>query len=163
MKTLCMTCLYWLSIMPAAFAASVADLGERPIPFAGLRSVFSPVSVVVQTRSDCRELDVLLADTAAERARGLMFVTTMPDNAGMLFFYPEPREMSMWMKNTLIGLDLIFVSLDGTIQRITPRAEPMTLDSRAAGSLVQYVLELNAGMADQLGIAAGQRLFVGPH
>ncbi|MEL7296424.1 MAG: DUF192 domain-containing protein [Pseudomonadota bacterium] len=163
MRSLCLTVLFLLSGLQAATAASVADLGERPIPFAELRSVFSPVSVIVRSSKDCRQLDVVLADTAVKRARGLMFVTTMPDNAGMLFFYPEPREMSMWMKNTLIALDLLFISVDGTIQRVTARAEPMTLDSRGSGSPVQYVLELNAGMAKQLGLAAGQRLFIGPH
>lgn len=147
--------------LPAqAVAQSSLDLPERPIDFEVLKTAFEPIPVAISTRTDCRQLNTLFADTNAKRARGLMFVSTMPDNAGMLFYYPVKRQMSMWMKNTLIPLDLLFATQDGEIINIIEHAEPLTLDSRGATAPVQYVLELNAGMAQHYGLVAGERMFI---
>ena len=82
-----------LAMMLMAGVAHAA-LPERPIDFAQLRGEFPPVAVIAEGSSGCIRLDTLLAATNAERARGLMFVRSMPADAGMLFYYPRPRELS---------------------------------------------------------------------
>ncbi len=143
-------------IIPAASAR----LPERPIDFSVLRSEFPAVSVIAEGKSACYRIDTLLAASASHRARGLMFVRSMPADAGMLFVYPERREMSMWMKNTIISLDILFADDDGDIVHVAANTTPLSLDSISSGGLARYVLELNAGVAERLGITVGSRLHV---
>lgn len=155
----------WIAVLLLTLSASlpaqgVEQLPTWPIPFEALRNTFTEVDLIVETRVDCRLLDVLLADSDAERARGLMFVSEMPANAGMLFYYPRPRQMSMWMKNTLISLDLLFLDHDGTIINIIERAAPQTLDSRSSAAPASFVLELNAGQVERWGLTPGQRITI---
>ena len=101
---------------------------------------------------------VAVADDEAERARGLMFVEEMPRFSGMLFIYETPRRASFWMANTLIPLDMLFAAPDGTITRIHREAVPLDRSSIDGGEGVQYVLEINGGMAEVLGISEGDVL-----
>ena len=98
---------------------------------------------------------VEVADTAEERARGLMFVESMPRGAGMLFAYPEPEPVSFWMRNTLIPLDMVFMSSDGVVTRVHANAVPGDETPIPGGDEVQFVLEINGGLAETLGIAPG--------
>lgn len=107
--------------------------------------------------------DVELARTKLEQERGLMFRTNIPANGGMLFApYPAegapPREASFWMHNTPSSLDILFVRPDGTIARIVANATPYSSTRILSGEPVNAVLEINAGRAAQLGIAAGDKL-----
>ena len=152
----------WLcavSMLVAAGALAQA-LPERPIPFERLRAAFGPVSVVAVGDSACHRLDVLLADTPARRARGLMFVERMPADAGMLFVHRRPAMLSMWMKNTLIPLDMLFADREGRIINIA-HGTPLSTDSIRSEGPASYVLELNAGRAAALGLDAGARLIIG--
>ncbi len=99
-----------------------------------------------------------LADDAAERAQGLMHVESMPRMSGMLFAYEEPQFASFWMRNTLIPLDMIFAGADGTIRHVHSRAVPHDETPIPGGPDIQYVLEINGGMADRLGISVGDTL-----
>ncbi len=96
-----------------------------------------------------------VADDAAERARGLMFVDQMPTLTGMLFVYERPQAVSFWMKNTLIPLDMLFTSPTGEILRIHENAIPGDLTPIPGGDGVQMVLEINGGLSTRLGIRAG--------
>ncbi|SMO87288.1 hypothetical protein SAMN06265173_11953 [Thalassovita litoralis] len=96
-----------------------------------------------------------LADEASERARGLMFVPSMPRSAGMLFVYPRPQAVAFWMRNTLIPLDMIFMDETGTVQRIHSNAVPGDETPIPGGSAIRFVLEVNGGVADQLGLTPG--------
>lgn len=146
-------------LLATAAQAQVRSLPERPIPFERLRGAFPPVSVIAVGNRACHLLDTLLADTPARRARGLMFVNSMPDDAGMLFTYPRPATLSMWMKNTLIPLDMLFADRDGRVINVAA-AEPLSLASVRSERDANYVLELNAGRAAALGLAPGARLIV---
>lgn len=95
---------------------------------------------------------VSVADTADERAQGLMFVEQMPRMAGMLFVYEQPSSVAFWMKNTLIPLDMIFADENGVVQSIHENAIPGDLTAIPGGDNIQYVLELNAGVAKMLGL-----------
>jgi hypothetical protein len=96
-----------------------------------------------------------LADTPAERARGLMFREALAPDAGMLFLFERPRRVSFWMKNTLISLDMLFIDTDGQIVHIAERTEPETLDPHGPDQPVRAVLEINGGFAERLGIRVG--------
>lgn len=95
---------------------------------------------------------VTVADDNAERSRGLMFVEDMPTMTGMLFIYETPRRASFWMRNTLIPLDMLFADPTGVITRVHENAVPLDETSIDGGEGVQYVLEINGGMAARLGI-----------
>ena len=98
---------------------------------------------------------VQVADDNAERAQGLMFVEEMDRFAGMLFVYDEPRRATFWMRNTLIPLDMLFAAPDGTITSIHANAVPLDETTIDGGPGVQFVLEINGGLAARLGIAEG--------
>ena len=99
-----------------------------------------------------------VADDDAERSQGLMHVDQMPRFSGMLFVYPSPRPANFWMRNTLIPLDMIFAGPDGAILTVHPNAVPLDETVIAGGDGVQFVLEINGGMAARLGIEVGDAL-----
>ena len=101
---------------------------------------------------------VTVADENQERARGLMEVAEMPTMAGMLFVYDAPQHATFWMKNTLIGLDMIFAAPDGTILTIHENAIPMDETAIDGGQGVKYVLEINGGLSKRLGVRIGDIL-----
>ncbi len=97
-----------------------------------------------------------LAKTDEERSQGLMFRTELADDAGMLFdFGPEPRPVSMWMKNTLIPLDMAFIAENGRIARIAAMTTPRSLTSVPSGEDVLAVLEVRGGRLAELGVKEG--------
>lgn len=102
--------------------------------------------------------DVEIADEGDERARGLMFRRDMPRRAAMLFDFEESRPVSMWMKNTLLPLDMIFAREDGTVVRVASDTTPLSTEAISSGEPVRYVVEVNAGLAASLGIARGAKL-----
>lgn len=102
--------------------------------------------------------DVEVASSEQEKRLGLMYRTSIGESEGMLFPYGVEREISMWMHNTYISLDMVFIRANGTIARIEERAEPLSdrvISSRAA---VAAVLELQAGTAARLGIKPGDKV-----
>ena len=109
----------------------------------------------VVTKTGTYDFDVELALTAPERAVGLMHRTFMDQNAGMLFRFETVQPVFMWMKNTLIPLDMIFIRADGSVVNIHRNAQPHSEAVIASGEPVLYVLELNAGMVDRIGLAPG--------
>ena len=102
--------------------------------------------------------DIQIAKTDQEKALGLMFRTKLGDAEGMLFSYPAPRTLSMWMRNTYISLDMLFIRPDGTIARIEERAEPLSDRVIESGSAVSAVLEIAGGGASRLGIKPGDKV-----
>ena len=114
----------------------------------------------VQLRGDWGQarFTIELADDAAERAEGLMNRASMPQSAGMLFVYPEARDVGFWMKNTLIPLDMIFLDSAGTVALVHSNAIPGDLTPIMGGGDIKAVLEINGGLAQRLGIAPGTQL-----
>jgi uncharacterized membrane protein (UPF0127 family) len=98
---------------------------------------------------------VEIADDVPERARGLMYRKAMPSGSGMLFVYDHPQNVAFWMKNTLIPLDLLFIGADGTVVRIKDKAKPGDETPIPGGQKVQFVLEINGGLAARLGLVEG--------
>ena len=115
-------------------------------------------AVVVKLPQGDITIRVELADTPLKRSRGLMFRRHLDPNAGMLFLYDHDQEIRMWMKNTFLPLDMIFIRADGVVHRIQSHTEPFSLEAISSQGLVRAVLELNAGSAERLGIRPGDRL-----
>ena len=114
--------------------------------------------LLVETGSSQYRFEVEVADDPAERAEGLMYRQSLADNAGMLFLYPQPQPVEFWMKNTPLSLDIVFVRADGTIARIAANTTPMSEDRIPSREPVLAVLEVKAGIMQQLGIVVGDRL-----
>lgn len=102
--------------------------------------------------------NVWIADTNERRARGLMFVRRLDEDAGMLFIYPASQSIAMWMKNTFIPLDMLFVAADGRVAKVVEHTEPQSLQTIESEQPVLAVIELNAGTASKLHIRAGARV-----
>jgi uncharacterized membrane protein (UPF0127 family) len=101
---------------------------------------------------------VEIARTREELMQGLMYRRKLAPDAGMLFLYPRPRRVAMWMKNTLIPLDILFLDRMGRIRHIHERAVPGSLQSIGPDQKVAAVLEINGGAVKRLGIAEGDRI-----
>jgi uncharacterized membrane protein (UPF0127 family) len=114
--------------------------------------------------ADIRDSDATLRfqvevrDTAEERAEGLMHRESLPRFSGMLFVYERPQPVAFWMKNTLIPLDMLFFDAEGRLVRVKSEAEPLDETPVVGGDAIQYVLELNGGLAEELGIELGAEL-----
>lgn len=108
------------------------------------------------------KFDVYLATSFEQQRRGLMFVRKMPETTGMLFIYEDTDYHSMWMKNTYISLDLVFAREDGSVSSVIHEAQPLSLTSRASIEPVNYVLELNGGVARRLHIGNKSRIIWEP-
>ena len=93
-----------------------------------------------------------------DRQRGLMFRQVLDEDKGMLFEFDPPYVVTMWMKNTQLPLDMVFIFKDGTIAHIAERTKPFSLDVVSAGVPVSGVLEIRGGLAQKLGIAVGDKV-----
>lgn len=115
----------------------------------------SSTLVIEATQDACYHFDIYLALNQSQRARGLMYVRKLPEFSGMLFVYEEEALRSMWMKNTYLPLDILFIKADGRVSSAATHTEPLSLGSIASIEPVLAVLELNAGTADKLHLKAG--------
>lgn len=114
--------------------------------------------LIIDGRNGRFEFQVELARTPAERGRGLMYRQHLADDRGMLFDYGTPRPISMWMRNTYIPLDMLFIEPGGRISKIVAETEPLSEDVINSESPVQAVLELRGGITGELGIETGDRV-----
>jgi uncharacterized protein len=115
-------------------------------------------TLVLKTETGDHSFDIEVATTDQDRALGLMFRRSLSENAGMLFLYDPPAPAAMWMKNTLIPLDMVFISPDGRVHRIESDAEPFSTSLIPSEGTVAAVLELNAGQADKIGLKRGDKV-----
>ncbi|MBS0246694.1 MAG: DUF192 domain-containing protein [Proteobacteria bacterium] len=112
----------------------------------------------IASRSGVHAFTVEIAQTDAERAKGLMFRKELPEGHGMLFDFKKDQEVAFWMENTYIPLDMIFIRGDGTILRIEQNTTPLSTRNIPSGGPVRGVLEVIAGTVKKLGIAPGDKV-----
>jgi uncharacterized membrane protein (UPF0127 family) len=112
----------------------------------------------IATKSGVKVFSVEMATTEEEKTTGLMYRKELADGKGMLFDFSPEQQVSMWMKNTYISLDMIFIRADGRILRIAENTEPMSTKIIPSGGLAKGVLEVIAGTAQKYGIAPGDRV-----
>jgi len=133
--------------------AALPAFGQGETEAGDLLSTFDRGTIIIEAERDaCYRFDVYLATSREQQIRGLMHVRQMPGFTGMLFGYSTPNMRSMWMKNTYISLDILFIRNDGTISNIEANTEPLSLKSISSTEPVSYVLELNAGVTARLHI-----------
>jgi uncharacterized membrane protein (UPF0127 family) len=119
-------------------------------------SGLEPLTIVTASGRHAFQVEVMR--TPEQRARGLMHRQFMPADRGMLFDFKQVEPVAMWMQNTYISLDMLFIRADGTVARIAERAEPLSTRTIPSGEPVLSVLELNAGIAEKLGIKPGDKV-----
>lgn len=119
---------------------------------------FAKGEVKIETSGGAHSFRVEIARTDRQQMQGLMFRRHMAADAGMLFVYRREAPIAMWMKNTFIPLDMIFIGRGGRIVKIVQRTVPLSEATISSGSPVVAVLELNAGSASRLGIRTGDRV-----
>ena len=134
-----------LSFCAALLAGTIAT--------AGAQSSLETLRVV--TRSGPHDFSVEVMRTEPERERGLMGRRYLPEDRGMLFDFKAEQPVSMWMKNTFLPLDMVFIDRAGRVVRVAEAAEPMSETIIPSGGAVLGVLELNAGVAAKIGLRAG--------
>lgn len=122
-------------------------------PAAADRAGLEPLQIITATGTHTLRVEV--ARTANARGKGLMFRRSLPDDRGMLFDFQTEQKILMWMKDTYIPLDMIFVSRSGRVVSVAQNAEPMSERTISSGAPAYAVIEVNAGMAQKLGVAAG--------
>ena len=132
------------AVLVCALAAPAAALEKQQLTFV--------------TGSGSHTITVEVADDEKERATGLMFRRSIGPDEGMLFLYEQEHEISMWMKNTYIPLDMLFVKRNGVIAQIAADTEPFSEAIIAAQEPVMAVIEMGAGSARRLGIRPGDRV-----
>jgi len=141
------------SVLPAHTARAVDATHAMPL------SSFPKESITVETRSARRHVfRAWRAETPAQREQGLMFVKGLAADEAMIFVYDPAEDVAMWMKNTFIPLDMLFVDARGCVITVKERAKPRSLDTIESGGPVALVVELNAGTAAARGIGKGDRV-----
>ncbi len=114
--------------------------------------------LAIETAAGKRLFQVEVARTEQQRATGLMFRHELAPDRGMLFDFEIERHVAMWMKNTPLSLDMLFIAADGRVVRIAAHTEPFSTERIVSGEKVASVLELLAGSAERLGIAPGDEV-----
>jgi uncharacterized membrane protein (UPF0127 family) len=138
----------WLALAAAA-AFALMSAGAQA-------ASVQPLEIV--TKTGVQVFSVEMATTEQEKETGLMYRKELPDGKGMLFDFSPEQQVSMWMKNTYISLDMIFIRADGRILRIAENTEPESTRIIPSGGLAKGVLEVIAGTAKKYGIQPGDRV-----
>jgi uncharacterized protein len=142
---------------PLWFAVAAAIVALCAFTTFGVRAAsVEPLEII--TKSGVQVFSVELATTEDEKTTGLMYRKELPEGKGMLFDFSPAQDVSMWMKNTYISLDMIFIRPDGRILRIAESTEPMSTKIIPSGGLAKGVLEVIAGTAKKYGIEPGDRV-----
>ena len=127
-----------------------------PLRLAGEESALEVIEI--RSASGVHKVSVEVMRTPEQLERGLMFRKYMPEDRGMLFDFKSEAPIMMWMKNTFIPLDMIFISKDGTIANIAENAEPLSESIIPSNGPIQGVLEINAGVSAKLGLKKGDKI-----
>ncbi len=125
---------------------------------AGSAQAIKRETLKLHTARGVHAINTEITETQQEKALGLMFRTSLADDAGMLFFYDTPQEVTMWMRNTYIPLDMVFIRADGIVHRIEAWTQPFSESVISSGANVVACLELAGGAAERLGLKPGDRV-----
>lgn len=148
----------WLAILAGLASLAVAATQMKVDAATGLDAL-PRERIVLETRSSrSHEFQAWRADTLEARAQGLMRVAELRDDDAMIFVYDSPQIVSMWMKDTYIPLDMLFVDAAGCIVSIAERTRPLSLASIESGQPVVLVVELKGGLVAARGLRVGDRV-----
>lgn len=113
---------------------------------------------VVELKKSNTFFNVDIADTQQKRSKGLMFRSVLDIDRGMLFVFPTESYVSVWMKNTLLSLDIIFISKNMMIVDLVEKTSPMSEDIYTSKENTKYILEINSGLIKSLNINLGDKI-----
>lgn len=144
---------------PAKSASNKEDVGRSEVRASGPQFKKEGELYLVKAAGDTiRKIDIEIADIESERTIGLMHRRSMPDTQGMLFIFEREEPRSFWMRNTLIGLDILYIKEDGTIESIAKYCVPKSEKSIPSRGPALYVLELIEGFCDIYGVEVGDKI-----
>ncbi|MEM9223457.1 MAG: DUF192 domain-containing protein [Pseudomonadota bacterium] len=154
---------YWWHCCAAAFAVVLALVVCAPSPGQSDDATLAQTPergdiAVLVTAQGAHSFTVEIADDPVERATGLMFREQMDRDRGMLFDFASEALRAFWMKNTPLPLDIIYIAADGRVVSIARNTTPFSTDTIPSKSPARFVLEVNAGVADEIGLLPGDRL-----
>ncbi len=138
-----------LLVLASAFGSSLAAAADEDFPRSTLE---------IRTAHGGQRFNIRIADTEARQELGLMFQTRLPADEGMLFPQARPRIVTMWMKNTYIPLDMLFIDSHGRIVCLLAMTRPQSLEILSCPKPVKAVLEIGGGEAADRGIRVGDRV-----
>ena len=121
-------------------------------------ATFSTTTLQIEGKLAATEMIVEIARSPAQLAQGLMYRNHLPENRGMLFDFGEEKKIYMWMKNTILPLDMIFLDRRGEVVGVKPKTTPFSEAIITIEPKARFVLEVNAGTSAKLGIEPGDRL-----
>lgn len=150
-------CLFLGLTIVVVFLLDLDGIGNAQVRSPLYELPREPLTVTTVEDAHCSFQTVIVRDTI-DRNRGLMHVRHLPTDQAMLFLHDREQLLSMWMKNTLIPLDMWFIDSSGAITYIARYAKPLSLDSIKSTTPVLAVLEVNAGLSDLLGVSVGARV-----
>jgi uncharacterized protein len=146
---------WWLALVVACVTQLPAQEPRRPLELASFPRTTLEITHQGNGTPRTYSFQIWIADTPERAAQGLMFVSDLPETMGMVFPVEPPRVESMWMKNTYIELDMLFIDPHGRISKIIARAAPLSLQTLSSDTPVSAVLELRGGQAAKLGLLTG--------
>jgi uncharacterized membrane protein (UPF0127 family) len=144
-----------LTLWAGAAAPALAQGEVRPLELASYPRTSLEIAHHGNHGARRFQFEVWVADTPARAEQGLMFVRDLPATFGMVFPLEAPRVETMWMKNTYIELDMLFIDADGHVTKIIERAVPLSLETLSSDAPVTAVLELKGGEVARLGLQRG--------
>jgi uncharacterized protein len=146
----------WLAVLAVSVVPAPAQEPQRALDLATFPR--TTLEIVHRDSSEGQRtysFQIWVADTPERAAQGLMFVNDLPESMGMVFPVEPPRVENMWMKNTYIELDMLFIDAHGRVTKIIQRAAPLSLQTLSSDTAVAAVLELKGGRAAKLGLRTG--------
>ena len=148
------------AILTASLLSSCKDdEAEAPIETEEITFTKEGEATLLKPNGDTiKQIDIEIADNSYERQTGLMYRESMEDDHGMLFIYDNEAPRAFYMKNTYIPLDIIYFAADSTAVSFQKNAQPQDETSLPSGEAAQFVLELNAGLADDWNIEVGDKI-----
>jgi hypothetical protein len=145
-----------LVVLALGLVAPFGALNAETAPATAVATGLEPLEIA--TAKGVLVFEIELAGTDAQRAKGLMFRRDLGERRGMLFDFKVDQLVAMWMKNTFIPLDMLFIRADGTIAKIAAMTTPLSEQTISSGEPVRAVLEIAGGASRRLGIAPGDKV-----
>ncbi|HVN43954.1 MAG TPA: DUF192 domain-containing protein [Steroidobacteraceae bacterium] len=151
------SCRWWLTCLVMVLYLSELRAQQQTPPLDLATFPRTTLEITHQSGGQARRFNfqVWIADTPQRAEQGLMFVSDLPETLGMVFPVAPPRVENMWMKNTYIELDMLFIDPHGRISKIIQRAAPLSLQTLSSDAAVSAVVELRGGQVAKLGVQTG--------
>ena len=150
-----------LVIFSSLLFYSSSAISEKPKRLKDLAGWDKRAAIVQTQENEIIEFRVLIAQSNKQRRQGLMHIESMEEDQGMLFIFDPNRKVSMWMSNTPMTLDMLFIDKNGKIINIAKNTTPYSTKGISSGGSINWVLEINGGLTDQLNIKSGDHVRLG--